>query len=333
MGSGHFLVFCAAAARSPAYGGRATRAQAAVVAVLKDNIHGLELDERCTQIAAFNVALDRVEACGLSNTAQLHLACSGLTPSATEAEWLMLAGNDDRLQRGMKRLYDLFKEAPILGSLINPRAQRGSFIEADFQELVPLLAAALGQGASHNSSFEVDAAELGVVAQGLTKAAEMLGAKFTLVVTNVPYLGRSNQAEALKDYCGRVHPNAKSDLATCFIERCLTLCTDNVGSTALVTPQNWLFLSSFKHLRQRLLRGVTWDACIRLGPHAFETIGGEVVNVALVGLTQLSPLAEQAFMGLDVSALPGPTEKGIALHNDPVLKVGQINQLEQPDGD
>ena len=32
-------------------------AQAAVVAVLKDNIHGLELDERCTQIAAFNVAL------------------------------------------------------------------------------------------------------------------------------------------------------------------------------------------------------------------------------------------------------------------------------------
>ena len=57
MGSGHFLVFALPLLVRLRMEEEKLSAQAAVVAVLKDNIHGLELDERCTQIAAFNVAL------------------------------------------------------------------------------------------------------------------------------------------------------------------------------------------------------------------------------------------------------------------------------------
>jgi hypothetical protein len=57
MGSGHFLVSALpilARLRTEEEGFGAAEA---VAAVLRHNLHGLEIDERCTQIAAFNVAL------------------------------------------------------------------------------------------------------------------------------------------------------------------------------------------------------------------------------------------------------------------------------------
>ena len=39
----------------------------------------------------------------------------------------------------MERLYRLFKDAPVLGSLINPRAAEGDLLEAKFHEVQPLL--------------------------------------------------------------------------------------------------------------------------------------------------------------------------------------------------
>ena len=161
-------------------------ARDAVVAVLRDNIYGLELDERCTQIAAFNIALTAWKLAGYQALPPLHLACSGLAPSGTETEWIALAGENDRLRRGMMRLHSLFKDAPVLGSLINPRAQGGNLIEAEFHELAPLLEKALAQETKDDTAHE-----MAVTARGLAKAAEILAGQFTLVATNVPYLGRT----------------------------------------------------------------------------------------------------------------------------------------------
>ena len=306
-------------------------AQAAVIAVLKDNIHGLELDERCTQIAAFNVALTAWKLGGYQALPSLHLACCGLAPSATKAEWMALAGDNFRARNGMARLHKLFQDAPVLGSLINPRAQGGNLIDAEFHELAPLLTAALAPGETQKAKFENDAVELAVIAQGLAKAAELLAGQFTLVITNVPYLGNAKQDDVIKDYCERVHPEAKADLATCFVERCLQFCSYGAGSAALVTPQTWLFLGRYKKLRRRLLANVTWDSVIRLGSRAFETIGGEVVNVALLTLSQLSPAKAQVIAGLDASAPLTPAEKAKILIKGNVSLTGQANQLQNPD--
>ncbi len=142
MGSGHFLVFALPLFVRLRMEEEKLSAQAAVVAVLKDNLHGLELDERCTQIAAFNVALTAWKLAGYQALPSLHLACSGLAPSAMETEWVALAGDNYRARNGMARLHSLFKDAPVLGSLINPRAQGGNLYVAEFHELAPLLTAA-----------------------------------------------------------------------------------------------------------------------------------------------------------------------------------------------
>ena len=54
-----------------------------------------------------------------------------------------------------------------------------------------------------------DRAALGVAAQGIALAASLMSREFTLVATNVPYLARGKQAEALRDYIGEVHPGGE----------------------------------------------------------------------------------------------------------------------------
>ena len=329
MGSGHFLVFALPLLVRLRMEEEKLNAQAAVVAALRDNIHGLELDERCTQIAAFNVALTSWKLAGYQALPPLHLACSGLAPSGLEAEWVALAGKNDRLRRGMMRLHSLFKEAPMLGSLINPRAQAGDLIEAEFHELAPLLAAAVAVEEKQTHKLDDDAVELGVIAQGLTKAAELLAGRFNLVITNVPYLGQKKQCDSLKEYCERVHPDAKADLATCFIERSIGFCVPD-GSTGLVTPQNWLFMGKDEDLRRRLLPTTRWDFVARLGARAFETITGEVVNVVLFQLTWSRPDSWHTFAALDVSSGHDSAEKARRLPVALISEPSQLGQVSNP---
>jgi len=332
MGSGHFLVFALPLLVRLRMEEEKLSAQAAVVAVLKDNIHGLELDERCTQIAAFNVALTAWKLAGYQALPPLHLACSGLTPSATKEEWMALAGDNYRACNGMARLHSLFKDAPVLGSLINPRAQGGDLIEADFHELAPLLTAALAQTENQKAKFENDAVELAVIAKGLAKAAELLAGQFTLVITNVPYLGRGKQDEGLQDYCERVYPAAKADLATVFVLRGAEFCTKG-GTTALVTPQNWLFLTTYTKLRQMLLENQSWNAVARLGPKGFQTPMWDF-NIQLGIMTAATPAADHIIAGIDVSASKEPEEKAAMLRGEKsgeIVVVKQEEQMKNPD--
>ena len=85
---------------------------------------------------------------------------------------MALAGRTTVSGAAWMRLHSLFKDAPVLGSLINPRAQAGDLIEAEFHELAPLLAAALARARARRRKLEDDAVELAVIAQGLAKAAE-----------------------------------------------------------------------------------------------------------------------------------------------------------------
>ena len=325
MGSGHFVVAMFERVLALRVSEERLDETTAVAAVIRDNMFGLELDPRCTQIAAFNLALAAWRRVGHCKLPAMNLACSGLAPNTREADWVAIAGSDSKLRNGMERLYRLFKDAPVLGSLINPRADEGNLLVAAFHELQPLLEKALAQETKDDTAHE-----MAVTARGLAKAAEILAGQFTLVATNVPYLGAKKQDDVLKDYCERVYPDAKADLATCFIERCLTFCGDCGNSTALVTPQNWLFLGSYTKLRQSLLRESSWNVIARLGPKAFQTPMWDF-NTGLLVFTSQSPASLQTISGLDVSALASPPEKATALTEGAITEVGQLGQLNNPD--
>jgi N-6 DNA Methylase len=325
MGSGHFLTFLLPLLTAiRAQEERLSSAQAAA-AVIRDNLFGLEIDNRCTQIAAFNLALTAWKLVGYQALPVMHLACSGLAPNTTEQDWVSLAGRVDRVRSGMQVLYRLFKNAPILGSLVNPKLGGGDLLQAAFTELAPLLERAMA-----GEREDDDAQERAVTALGVAEAAAILAGAFTLVSTNVPYLGRGKQDDVLREYCERFHPNGKADLATCFVERCLDLCAEG-GTAALVTPQSWLFLGTYKALRKDQLTTKTWNLVARLGPGAFETISGEVVNVALLALTRERPGDLVRISGLDVSGLDGVAAKADELRRGPIKRPLQSAVRANPD--
>ena len=56
-------------------------------------------------------------------------------------------------------------------------------------------------------------------------------------------------------------------LAIAFLERCREFCEDG-GTYATVTPQNWLFLTSYRNLRVTFLQEQVWDHVAKVGSGA-----------------------------------------------------------------
>ena len=50
------------------------------------------------------------------------------------------------------------------------------------------------------------------------------------------------------------------------------------GFMGMITQHSWMFLSSYKRLRKRVINNCTIYNMVHLGPHAFEEIAGEVVQ-------------------------------------------------------
>ena len=122
-GSGHFLVAAFLMLAPMRMQCEGLSAPEAVDAVLRENIHGLELDQRCVELAAFALALTAWKypnAGGYRILPELHVACSGLSISVTKKEWKQLAMGKHNLRIAMDWLHDTFKDAPVLGSLLNP---------------------------------------------------------------------------------------------------------------------------------------------------------------------------------------------------------------------
>ena len=325
MGSGHFVVAMFERLVALRLAEEKLIEEAAVAAVIGDNLFGLEIDPRCTQIGAFNLALAAWRRVGHCKLPAMNLACSGLAPNTREADWLAIAGDNQKLQRGMERLYRLFQKAAVLGSLINPRAGEGDLLVAAFHELQPLLEKALAQETKDDTAHE-----MAVTARGLAKAAEILAGQFTLVATNVPYLTRGKHDDVLKDYCERVHPGAKADLATCFLERCLSFC-ENGGSTALVTPQNWLFLGTYAGLRDDLLRRTQFGSLVRIGEHGFDSPQAAGAFTAMFILSLLACDKAHEFSGIDVTEEATPSEKADSIRCKSFVTVKQVAQSGNPD--
>ncbi len=330
-GSGHFLVSAFLMLVPLRMELENLSAREACDAVLRDNLHGLEIDPRCVELAAFALALTSwrfPDAGGYRTLPALQVACSGLSINAKKEEWMALGGTNDTLRSVLELLHEQFAEAPTLGSLINPKAAlyRNSLFSMDWAEVSPLLHKAIA------GQDDVETIEMGVAASGLVEAANLLAGKYHWIVTNVPYLSRGKQSEKLRDFCEAHYSAAKNDLATVFLDRCLEFCVGNSGTVSLVLPQNWLFLTTYKKFREKLLRNQTFHILARLGSGAFETIGGEVVNVILLSVGNESMASSgNLFYGIDAAVTCKPAEKAQILHQAMFKQATQTKQLENPD--
>ncbi|EXJ09183.1 Eco57I restriction-modification methylase domain-containing protein [Nitrincola nitratireducens] len=350
-GSGHFLVAAFNMLVPLRMELEQLDAQQAADAVLRDNIHGLELDQRCVELAAFALALSAWKypnAGGYRVLPEIQVACSGLAINAAKDEWKQLAahmGGKHNLSIAMDWLHDNFKDAPVLGSLMNPAKSKAAGL-VSWQELSEALDKALAtesaQESQTNEQHEA-AHENAVVAQGMAKAAKLLASQYQWVVTNVPYLVKGKQVQRLQDYCSQMYPLSKNDLATVFLERCLEFCAVN-GTVGAVLPQTWLFQKYYESFRKKLLINDRWHLVARLGEGGFESSAAAgafatMVTLSRGGEQQLARSSglfksleeKQAVRGLDVSQPKTAPEKAILIKDGEIRTVLQNQLLENPD--
>lgn len=325
-GSGHFLVALFLMLVPMRMQLEQLDAKSAIDKVLQENLHGLELDGRCIEIAAFALALEAwryPNAGGYRTLPKFQLACSGQDVLTAGLEWQQLIKQNPQLKPALEWLQRQFKNAPVLGSLIDIKRAHYEGKEAGKPAPWQQLLAAQAQS-------DEDSRDAQITAQGLAMAAQILAGTYHLVATNVPYLGRGKQCYELQTFCDEYYPEAKPDLATVFLERCLDFNVQG-GSSTIVLPQNWLFLTSYKKFREKMLNEHTWNLLVRLGARAFETISGEVVQAILITLSNGVASEDALLRGVDVTALKTAGDKTEHLFSQNVLTSKQKKHLLSPD--
>lgn len=345
-GSGHFLVAAFLLLVPMRMVAEGLSARDAVDAVLRDNLHGLEIDPRCVEIAVFALALAAwryPDASGhpLGVRAEMpvpNIACCGLRVAARTQDWEALvpdsAANAKQLRQELRLLHASFAQAPLLGSLLDPaKSLRNDLATSSFDTLKNLLDQALAVSPMPTLWGDNEGRwDNALAAQGLMEAARLLDTRYHLVVTNVPYLARGKQSDALRKYCEDYYPEAKADLANVLLERCLELTqSGGAGVVQIVMPQNWLFLTGYKTQRENLLNSESWNLLVRLGEGSFDS--PQAAGAFIILLTQTHTHARDGFhiCGIDASAPRTAMEKAEALRVDALVTIGQKQQFNNPD--
>lgn len=123
---------------------------------------------------------------------------------------------------------------------------------------------------SEVADFEIDRNSLfGERQQELKKLYQLLGQRYDVVVTNPPYIKAPRMEQTLKEYVERQYPEARADLYTTFIVRCLEL-TNEDGYTGYMTPFVWMFILSFQPLRELLIKNFLVTSFIQLEYSGFD---------------------------------------------------------------
>ena len=267
MGSGHILVY-AFDVLMQIYTSAGWDQREAAQSILKNNLYGLDIDDRAAQLAYFAVMMKaqqydrRFLTRGIQPNIYSIRESNGIQAMTIE----YFHKNDPKLKADIERIIIEMRDAKEYGSILNITPVDFAGLYARFDEICK--EADMTQMLMQMSALD----EL----LPLVRCAELLAQKYDVVVTNPPYMAVSNAGAKLSDYVKKNFPDSKADMFAVFIERCGQMAKKN-GYQAMITQHAWMFLSSFEKLRTKLL-AVDIVNMAHLGARAFEEIGGEVVQ-------------------------------------------------------
>jgi len=245
MGSGHILVY-AFDLFVKMYEEEGVNPREIPTLIFQNNLFGIDIDRRCYQLACFALTM---KARAYDRRYLRHSVTPNLIAlQKIEHDIIESAGNWSD-----KSLIWQFQNIDTIGSLLKVTPEECEAIRVE-------------NGLFHEQQ------------QLLKTQAEYLSREYHCVVTNPPYLGKGFCNE-LKNYVQKEYPNSKADTMATFMERGLELCCC-FGKCAMINMQSWMFLSSYEKLREVILNKYHIDSLLHLGPHAFDEIGGEVVQCA-----------------------------------------------------
>lgn len=275
MGSGHILVY-AFDVLMQIYTAAGWDQREAAQSILKNNLYGLDIDDRAAQLAYFAVMMKarqydrRLLTRGIQPHIYAFAESNTITTAPLHDMGITLSQDEyDTAVKQVLRLLDELRDAKEYGSILTVTPCDWDLLR---RFAVPRTEDEGGQQLLGIHGEQIAAPLL----QRLINIGEALSQQYDVVVTNPPYMAVSNAGAKVNDYVKKNFPDSKADMFAVFIERCGQMAKKN-GYQAMITQHAWMFLSSFEKLRTKLL-AVDIVNMAHLGARAFEEIGGEVVQ-------------------------------------------------------
>lgn len=204
--------------------------------IIKNNIYGIDIDERAVQLATLAILLKAREYDKELFNKRIDINIVSINES-NNIRLNNVMSLSDETNNKLEYLISIFKDAKEYGSILKIK-------KYDYSDLINEL-----EKQNNIFSYSITNEILPLI-----KLANILTIKYDILVTNPPYLGIRYFDDKLKDYAETNYKESKHDLCTIFMDSQLL---GEDGILGMVNQTTWLTQDSFKPFRKKLLENKT----------------------------------------------------------------------------
>ena len=243
MGSGHILVYTFDVLMQ-IYMERGYAKRDAVKSIIENNLYGLDIDERASQLAYFAVMMVALKYDNRFLTRTTDPIPQPNVFAIVESNHIdkfaleYFINGDENLKSAMNSIMLDMLDAKEYGSIIDVKPVDFSALFARFDEV--------------KNEINMYTMPIADTLLPMVKVAFALAQKYDVVVTNPPYMNSSGMSDTLSSYVKKNYSDSKSDMSTVFMEKTLLMSKTN-GYMSMINIPVWMMLTSFENLRIKML--------------------------------------------------------------------------------
>lgn len=254
IGSGHFLIY-AFDVLVKIYTEYGYSARDAAQIIVENNLFGLDIDDRATQLAYFSVMMKarQYDRRFFERGVQPKIYSVEESNSFSKDVFDYIVGNNSALKSDLQQLVDAFYDAKEYGSILQMPRVDFVALKRRFDEIIDDV-----------SLFKDEAVSKFLP---MVQVAEIMANKYAVVETNPPYLNKYDGK--LKGFVDNHYKAYGGDLFSVFIYRNLLFCKEN-GYSGYMTPFVWMFIKTYEKLREYIINNKSIATLTQMEYSAYE---------------------------------------------------------------
>lgn len=266
MGSGHILVY-AFDVLMEIYKECGFSERDAAAEIVENNLFGLDIDDRCSQLAYFAVMMKArsYDRRFLSRGIKPHVMAIQESNSINGETYKKFVG-DEKQRQIYEYLTKTFRDAKEIGTLQTAEPKQYDLFLNYLDEC------------EQNAQIDMDFAEWQNIEKPLLEQlagqADIMSRKYKAVCTNPPYLNKMEGT--LKAFVTSNYKEYSGDLFSVFMYRNFGYCEAD-GYSGFMTPNVWMFIKSYENLRNFICNSKSIVTLVQMAQGAFYKEAG--VNI------------------------------------------------------
>jgi hypothetical protein len=239
--------------------------------ILKYNLHGIDIDDRAAQLAILGLYFKAKNFSSVKKSYIFNIVSTDFY--LFDGKRLANIKAQFKSSQGILNLLDLiwnrFNEARILGSLLDinqdleqirkmeEKNQPLLFHYSNWDQKIQLILQKIQSSLQHEPLY-------GEYIQRGLNFAELLLQSYDVVLSNPPYLDSANMDDSFKKSLKNIFGPFSGNLYASFIKRCGSF-AKNEGYIGMITPQTFMFISSYEEVRKWLIKSFSIEQFIHFG--------------------------------------------------------------------